>query len=361
LSEKKEGEEIDWTKWKEDEVAEGVRRIPGTRPDIVKRMLTDLETLDRWAQDSITLKDEDEDEYQPPDDNAMDTTDAPEDPDVASTHVPDNDPPPDDPDLEDPNPDENQPPPTLVIDAADFKALKKRIQELEKRVGTTTEVLKKKIEKLMGRLANDNFEWSEMKQRTEDIKDADERGKIAGKRGYKKARGRVPTHHYPTRFATSQADDVVEPSRKEYGDIEGKMKKLEERIEENQREIGRLGEELTKVEALAPKIGSLQTSFETFRLNQVRVNFSTFREFSTLKNRILENVEARLNLHSRDVANLNDRYNSLQALAIHLLGHNNATAGAKTRAYSYSPAAFPSNHTLPKMLPPSPLRKAIVF
>ena len=355
LNEKREsGELLDWKKWKDEEVEEGIRRIPEMSPETVRRMVNDLEALDRWAQDSITLR-YDDDNDQPLDDNAMDTSDVPEDPELASTPAPDDNPP-----LADPDPNENQPPATVIIDAADFKVLKKRIFELEKRVGTTTEAIKKKIERIMGRMANDNMEWQVMKQRAEEMEGRTK----AGKRGYRKANGRTHTHQYPTRYSAAQADDIVELSAKEYSNIDAKMKKLEGKIEDNQNEIGRLSGELTKVEKLASKIELLTSSFDTFRLNQVRVNFSTFREVSSLKSRLLDNVETRLNLHSREVANLNDRYAGLQALAIQLLSkqhaHSSAT-GSKPRASSYPAAPFPSHFAVPKMLPPSPLRKAIAL
>ena len=219
-----------------------------------------------------------------------------------------------------------------------------------------SEKIQDRLTRLGDQVYQDGIIVADLKWRMAEIQDLEERAKTAGKRSYKKARGKAPTHRYPTRYSGSQADEILQLGKKEYGDVDSRIKAVEERMEEMKKEKEQLETELEKMAALAPKIDTLTASLNDFKMSQLKINLGAFQEFTHLRQFYTNAVAPKLDAHSRDIAGLNARYTAIYSLVIKLL--NPQPNGRKTPASRQQKPIPPMNVSMP--IPPSPLRATAV-
>ena len=171
--------------------------------------------------------------------------------------------------------------------------------------------------------------------------------KVTEKKVYKKAKH--TQHKYETRYAAAQGDEPVQLSAKEYEAMERRVKKLEERIKEREREKGRLTEDLAKVEVLTHQIEVLGGTFEGFHTNQVRINLEAHQSISQLHAQV-KGFDPKFGEVTQQVAVLNARYQPLYMIASNLVSQQIAAAHLNPAA----PAVFPLNPNFRPTFLPSP-------
>ena len=309
-----DGPSKDWETWRTKIVDIWRKQRPNVPPGILDQMVTDLRELDRETRSirnvqcqavavEVELAEEDVE---------MKNADAPKSPQVIPVWVPSS-------------------PPPEVRDAVreattearivrkDWTDLQERVWTLGKNVADTTEHIQDRLTSLGDQVYQDGIIVTDLKWRMAEIQELEEKAKTAGKRAYKKGQGKVPTHRYPTRFSGSQADEVLELSRKEFGDVAAKIAAVEERMEGMRKETERLEAELTRVDALTPKIDALSSALEEFKVSQLKINFGSFQHFANLRDFYTKTIGPRLDAHSRDIAGLHARYDSLYAVAVDVL------------------------------------------
>ena len=206
------------------------------------------------------------------------------------------------------------------VDSDEMDELKTRVFDLEDYMEKTKRELRREIDDLKRQTAQEEIELATLKWKAEEWMEKERTAKGGGKREYRKAKGKAPTHHYPTRLTTKITDEIVEANRKELGDVAERIQAMAGRIDGYEKEIKRLQADLAKVEELAPKIEALSAAFESFRTNQIKINLGTIQEFARIRSQVFDSIEPRLVVHARDVADLNARYHALYALAMALLG-----------------------------------------
>jgi len=155
-----------------------------------------------------------------------------------------------------------------------------------------------RLTQLGDQVYQDGIIVADLKWRMAEIQDLEEQAKTAGKRSYKKARGKAPTHRYPTRYSGSQADEILQLGKKEYGDVDSRIKAVEERMEEMKKEKEQLETELEKMVVLVPKIDALTVSLNNFKMSQLKINLGAFQEFTHLRQFYTNTVAPKLDAHS---------------------------------------------------------------
>ena len=308
------GSEEDWEKWQVKIVDVWKRKRPGIPNGTLESMAEDLRELEQKTRPfrnlqcqvaAVAVKSESEDVE-------MVAADVPESPHLLPVWLPSSPP----PEVRDAVKEANK---EARIIKRDWVDLQERVWTLEKQVVDTTEELHDKLTRLGDRVHEDGITVADLKWRMAEIQELEEKAKTAGKRGYKKARGKMPTHRYPTRFSGFQADEVLTLGRKEFGDVAAKIQAVEERLEGMKTEKERLEAELTRVDALTTKIDALSSALEAFKTTQLKFNISTFQHFANLRDFYANTIGPRLDAHSREIAGLNARYNSLYAVAVDVL------------------------------------------
>ena len=243
------------------------------------------------------------------------------------------------------------------VDPTDFSALQKQVTDLDIEVNRTTQFLKQKMASLESQVGDDSVAIADLKWRLNEISEGDEKAQVGGKRSYRKAKDKVPSHRYPTCSSKVQDDVVLEALKKDVERIEQRITVLEGRVEGLLREIEELRAELVRAEALAPKIDALASSLLEFRESQAKFNLSSLQEFARIKTLYSDTIEPRLNAQALDLVNLNAHYNMLHALTAHLVGPaamNRACSAFKTSTTSPSRAQNRMTKN-PLSLPFSPL------
>ena len=252
--EERKGKGLDWDEWRSRVLNDWQRRFPGIPMDKAARLWDELCVLDRMTRPIQALAIQVR--YREKEDVEMDVADVPKTPNPTPVSVKTESP--GDKTLNE----VNYPPDMSLSDAEEFKELQRKVVDLEKRVDLSTKELREHLARLDQQMYEDGVALVAMKWRTEELKEMET--KEAGKRSYKKAKAKVPSHRYPTRQAMAQTEETLELSKKEFGDIEGKIKTMEEKMEELKKETDRLREELARAEALAPKVDALSTSLDSF-------------------------------------------------------------------------------------------------
>ena len=177
--------------------------------------------------------------------------------------------------------------------------------------------------------------------------DVDEKSKNSGKRAYRKANAKTPSHRYATWLAASMDDEVLEISRKEYGDIEGKISPLEKRMDETKRETDRLKAELIRAKALAPKIEALAKSLDEFKAMQLRVNLGHLQEFTRLRNFYEQSIIPCFDAQTHKIAGLQSHFTTLWSVVAKYLGYSHVATpypSKKTTIVAHSPAHAATSH-----------------
>jgi hypothetical protein len=244
-----------------------------------------------------------------------------------------------------------------ILDPDEFKELKTQVEELDQRVTETTTGIQERLTRLSEQVFEDGIIVGDLKWRMAEIQELEDRAKATGKRGYKKGKAKVPSHRYPTRFSSEQADEVLELSKKEFGDVESKIKTLEERVEEAKTERSKLKEDLVRAEALASRIDTMSASLDSFRLAQIKINLSSMQQLNGFKAR-LEEVEPRLDAQQRDVNILVNRYNMIQEVVNGFILQQNVRRNPPRKVTP----SVPTKMSIPNHFPTksSPLRKITV-
>jgi hypothetical protein len=335
------GKVPDWEYWRKRIVTEWRKRYPNVAPEhfeAVTEKVHDQEAL-AVTTHSLAVK------LREPEDVEMESVDVPRTPNP-SPYLP--------PVRFQPN----KPSPAnggyrypLVPDTDEIGELKSRIAELEDQFGEAEVELRRSLNRLREEVVEDGATLADLRWRVTEIEDLEKRGPKKGKRSYRKAKAkaRTPTHRYPTRLSTAQAEDVLQLGQKEYGDLDGRMKALEERMVVNKEEIERLEAELVHAEELSPKIDALTRCLEGFRTTQLKINIGVIQEFARLRSFYATIVEPKVSSHSTEIAGLKARYNMLHALAATL--------------YSNQQGSDPPMHSLHRVnnsarsVPPAPFNQ----
>ena len=260
-------------------------------------------------------------------------------------------PPPQDPD-----------PSKQVNESATIDTISGRVNELESLTQKRTRILRQSLADLEQEVYRDTNTRNELDWRLAEAKEEDEKGSC-GKRWYRKARCKLPTHRYPTRYSEAQTDEVVNFGRKEYGPIEEKIKKMTARIQINQAEADRIRDELAKAEALETKIASLSSAFQLFRSSQVSVNMGFIMEQGRLRNLLDTDVQNRLDGYARNISDLYSRYDVLNGIALALLNQGKAPPSASVpqvpSVSSQNPFSNPSSTNPFNVSTPTPKTAAV--
>ena len=126
------------------------------------------------------------------------------------------------------------------------------------------------------------------------------------------------------------------------------MKKLEERIERQGKELQKMREDLAKTEALAPKIAELSASFGLFRANQLKINLVTGFNVTQLQSTMRDDLGPRLGSINHDLVLLKSRYAMLHAITSGLLATQTREILAKPPPATFLQQKYPNG-----FLPPS--------
>ena len=308
------GHAEDWERWRTRIVDVWRKQRPEVPAEVFEKMVSDLKELDQETRAArplqchavvIEMGSVEEDVE-------MKTDDAPKSPQIIPVWVPSSPP----PKAHDVAKEETT---ETGVAQEEWKELQERVWTLEKRVTDTTDGIQDRLTRLGDQVYEDGIIVADLKWRMAEIDELEEKAKTAGKRLYKKARGKVATHRYPTRYSGSQADEVLELGRKEFGDVAARIQAVEERMEDMKKEKERLEAELTRLDALTPKIDALALALEDFKNSQLKINIGSFQHFATLRDLYVNTVVPRIDAHSREIAALNARYNSLYAVAVDVL------------------------------------------
>jgi len=176
---------------------------------------------------------------------------------------------------------------------------------------------------------------AELKWKIASMVDENERPRLTGKHANRKAKSKLPTHRYPTRFSEAQEDLVLELAPSEIEAMERRITVLE-------------GEARGLLDALS-------ASLTGFREAQAKVNLVTLREMSRVRALYTDLIEPRLNAHSHEVAKLIANYNMLHALASSLLGPSLMTKISSTTP-RLRPYARPPIRSSPLKIEIPPMR-----
>ena len=142
-------------------------------------------------------------------------------------------------------------------------------------------------------------------------KEEKEKRESQGKRSYRKARERLPTHRYPTPYSDSDDDKPLEIGWKEYEKLEEKIKTLEEAAEETRKEEKELREKLAENRTLIDQITALETALENFKMIQVKVNLNAIHEIARIHHLTDNNLTPSINRQAREITDLQGRYQVL--------------------------------------------------
>ena len=226
--------------------------------------------------------------------------------------------------------------------------LKSRVAELEDHFAEMGDDMREDLKSLREQVFQDGVTLTDLKWRLDGPRAG--KGKEGGKRGYRKAKAKGPTHRYPTRYWADQAQEVVELSSKAYEDLANRVRRVEERQEGAHREVKRLEAELTHVEELSPKIDALADSLDDFKCAQLKVNVGILKELVKLRTHNADTVDPKLTAHTSELSLLTARYNILQSIASSLISRANPPAtNYATPEYKVYPPHFP--HVYPRLPP----------
>lgn len=233
------------------------------------------------------------------------------------------------------------------FDPEEFQALQTKVEELDERFETATKDLRQRLTRLGDQVYEDGVTLMDLKWWMAAIADIDEKSKNPGKRMYRKANAKPLSHRYATRLAASMDDEVLEISRKEYGNIERKTNKLEKQIEETKQETDCLKAKLIQAEALTPKIEALAKSLDEFRATQLRVNLGHLQEFTHLRDFYGQSIVPRFDAQSREIAGLQSHFSTLWGIVAKYLGFSHVTTPYPTKKMTivtHSPAHAATSH-----------------
>ena len=373
-----QGREVNWMEWKERMLKIWMERYPESLPTTIRWMADDLERLDSRAKVSKVLaakremKRMEEDE-EGEEDVEMTMGDVPRDPNST------------------PTPTYAQrisqirgpySPAKVASSLMDYRVqaegLEGRIVGLERRVDQATREIEKRLEDMEDQMVEDNNNLTLLGWRTTALED----GKKENPTGWretaapKRGRGRTRNQHgHWTRGIDAQGGVAIQVTKKEYGEIEKKMRKTEERLDRQRREAQELREEMAKVKALAAKISELSDTFQKFQANQERINRAVSQEITELRSRVNGEVTPTLEAHAQVLTGLNARYTSIYNIATGLIsqqspGRSAASPNVSLPAHSTFATGVPPTGTSyyrPTQVPatgnssrqPLPIRKAI--
>lgn len=317
---------VDWGSWKEKLFAQWKANWPTLSEDRMVIMLTEVKDLEetlrrkkRWVSGP-----------QPMDvDNEARKTNLPEPPNPYPTP---------------PASDTSKPETPLSKPQMKEKAIEDlhhRLDELDARISRTTKVLKERTEELCQEAERGDDLVADLKYRKEERDAITERAKGAGKRSYRKKNSPLAFHKYPTRLATSQADQVLQISIKEYGDIEEKIRDSERKITEVRQEIADLQEELEHVKEVSTRIDTINQTLQAFQNSQVKINVEIFKSLASFRDVCFDALQPRVDRHDSELQDLYTRFAKLCAIAVHVIQQVQKSSSA---ASDIAPLPFNPEH-----------------
>ena len=353
---------VDWPAWKKRRMEETVLRFPNDLPTTFEWMINDLRRLDTKERPLNVLAVKTRDGRHS-EDVEMDSEDEPRvpNPSPIAVYAPPTPP-------EEPTEGPVNSPTRATTNEEELQDLKQRVDELEERVTETTTEIRAKMSSIQAELLDDCTNLADLKWRTNLLEERDKKDEGGKRGGTKKGpwRGRDwANHRYPTRYAKLNAKlkdkEVLQLSRKEYGDMEERMARLEERIDKQEEELIELRKKLDTVEALAPKVSELSAAFDSFQTNQIKFNLLTSQEVGRLRICQQNDYGPRLETTTRDIASLNQRFAAIFTLATGILGQHAVASrlipDGKTPSHGYQNPNY-SPHFLPPARPFSDLTHA---
>ena len=329
--EEEAGREPDWKKWKERVVEEWRRRYPKVADEEFQQVADNLQGQEKDVQSVQSLlvrvgTGEREDVE-------MEKADAPSDA----------------PKSKGPRPLQLPPDPWVpghslyprMPETDEIGELKSRLADLEDQFVVMGDDLRTDLTELRDSIHQDGITLSDLQWRLEHQESREHEG---GKRAYRKAKAKGPSHRYPTRYSAEHGSEPVEPSKKTLREVEEKIRKIEGRQERTQREIARIESDLTVLEEMSAKIDALATSLEDFKTAQVKINVGILKEIVKLKALYSDTVDPKLTAHTGELALLTARFHMLQAIAGNLIANRTATTTPTYTATDYKqqpPPPFP--------------------
>ena len=124
--------------------------------------------------------------------------------------------------------------PQDIADGRAMDNLKEQVKDLEDRLKKSTKEIKKKLRKLEEDVFKDTLTLADLSWRTASLEEDNRKAESTEKKAYRKA-GRT-RHRHNTRYAAAQGDKPVQLHQKEYEAMEKRVKKVEDRIKEGEKE-----------------------------------------------------------------------------------------------------------------------------
>jgi hypothetical protein len=334
---------LDWDRVKDEIVGEWHRRYPRTPAQTFVWLLDELKEVEKTAFETRILRNKLTDIAQDVDmkDDAPNTeATAPEPPPLFYPAAS----PPVDPSI------------SADFDPQEFKLIKEKVKELEESVATTMEEVKERL-KTAEEYAHEamitlvELKWQVTQAKGDETKEAIGKGEERRNR----RENRTPTHHYFTRYAEARYAANLRMDIKEYRDLEERIRRSEERVEETARTMDEIKDELAKFEALKSQVVTLSRNFENFRLAQVNINLSMIANYARLRTELAGTLEPALVVQGRTILDLQTRFNALTALAANFFGEQQMMSVlAPAKVSTPTPYPYPSNpnsfETTPKPL-----------
>ena len=225
-------------------------------------------------------------------------------------------------------------------DVDEIGELRSRIAELEDQFACAEDDARTNLKNLREQVFTDGVTLTDLKWRLAEVEE--KKKKQRGKRAYRKARGKGPSHRYPTRYSVmAKFDEVVEVGKREYEDLEGRIQKIETRQEKVKEEIERIEADLARAVKVAPQISTLTKSLEEFKTAQLRINLNIIQELLRLKSTYAEVLEKRTSAHTTELSLLTARFNVLQSIATSLIASRVPDTPAFHPPPSYKPYHIP--------------------
>jgi predicted nucleic acid-binding Zn-ribbon protein len=326
--------EIDWKKWKDEMLRQTMNQYPEELPVVIGWMTNDIERLLRPLRPAVRLNDIVE-ESEEEGDVEMEEKNAPEDPR----------PPPDSPaNLSSiANRPEND---AKMIEEGRreaFNDLSSRVGDLKRQADTVLRGLKEKVEKLGSEIFDAKLDLDDIRWRTGNLEDdasfkqareqreriTKSEGGVEWKRvasGRLEKRGRAKNSPKKgARYDIADGEAKGRPRWKDRAERDKRIKKAEERIETQEKEMADLREKLAEAEALATRVDKLRAEFQTFQSNQMHVNFARFEDVHWIRDHVSKSIDPKLVTQAREIASLNTQYQAIFTAAVNAFGYNTIT------------------------------------
>ena len=197
--------------------------------------------------------------------------------------------------------------------------VKDRVSRLEDRVEEVSERMRKKLRELEIQSNDDSCELANLKWKEAELKRAENKTRADRKKTYRRDGPKERKgHRYPTRFSLANEDRMneIKGSVTKQGN---RIRSLEDRMENNKREIADIKEKLCQVVALTPRIEELAKTIAANQKAQIDTNSVLLSEVHDLRQSLGPSLEARLKQHEFEINSLFSRFGQFYSYATNIL------------------------------------------